>query len=58
LITKFKAPAPIHEHSNMWGHSLPEIEKEIATTFRVFLQNPNGLNLFPNNARFQNMSGM
>ncbi len=47
LITAFTAPAPIHEHPDMWGHSLLEIE--VSTTFQVFFQNPNGLNLFTNN---------
>jgi len=40
-ITSFTKPLPTHELTSSWGHSLSTINAN--TTFRVFLQNPNGL---------------
>jgi hypothetical protein len=36
-------PLPQYDLIDSWGHSLPAIDP--STTFRVFLQNPNGLSL-------------
>ena len=42
-ITSFTSPIPAHELTEAWGHSLEVIDP--TTTFRIFLQNPNGLSI-------------
>ncbi len=42
-ITSFTAPIPTSELYDSWGHSLEIIDP--TTTFRLFLQNPNGLSI-------------
>jgi hypothetical protein len=42
-ITAYATPPPIHDIQASWGHTLPIIDP--STTFRVILQNPNGLSL-------------
>jgi hypothetical protein len=46
-ITKYTIPLPTYELHESWGHSLATIDS--STTFRVFLQNPNGLSLSTTN---------
>lgn len=42
---------PAYKLQEAWGHSLPVIDP--SQIFRVFLQNPNGLNLYHNNLPLQ-----
>jgi hypothetical protein len=46
-ITQYTRSAPLEDLSDTWGHSLASIDE--TTTFRIFLQNPNGLALYPTN---------
>ena len=43
--THYTAPLSSSNLHDSWGHSLAEVDP--SSTFRIFLQNPNGLNLFP-----------
>ncbi len=46
-ITKFTFSVPVEDLNDSWGHSLPTIDA--TTTFRIFLQNLNGLALYKTN---------
>jgi hypothetical protein len=46
-ITRFTTSMPSYDLFDSWGHSLETIE--VSQTFRVFLQNPNGLSISKNN---------
>lgn len=44
---KVKIFCPVGGPQDTWGHSSASVDE--STTFRVFLQNPNGLALYPMN---------
>ncbi len=46
-ITQFTVSIPTYDLFNYWGHSLDTIDAN--HTFRIFLQNPNGLSIYRNN---------
>jgi len=46
-IHRYTISMPSYDLFDMWGHSLETIE--VNSTFRVFLQNPNGLSVYQNN---------
>jgi hypothetical protein len=50
-ITSYTTPLPAPDLQDSWGHSLATIDS--STTFRVFLQNPNGLSLSTTNYSLQ-----
>jgi hypothetical protein len=50
-ITHFTAPLPSSDLHDSWGHSLDVVDP--SSTFRIFLQNPIGLNLFSHNVSLQ-----
>jgi hypothetical protein len=50
-INSFTKRLPSYELNSSWGHSLPTINP--SETFRLFLQNPNGLSLHSSNYSLQ-----
>jgi hypothetical protein len=46
-ITRYTVQLPTYDLFESWGHSLDVIDP--STTFKVFLQNPNGLSIYNNN---------
>jgi len=47
----FTSKSPMHELQDSWGHTLPVVDTSL--TFKVFLQNPNGLTLYHQNLPLQ-----